>query len=181
MRSKAIVFFLMLILLIALNKRTSAEAHSDVELLANVMYLENGYTGKNDAENTVVLLYTGSVVLNRMESGEWGGKTMHDVIFAKGQYASSTKNNLYKKKIPNKVMKLAEMLMKYGSVLPKEVVYQSTQKNLGVVYQVIDGEYFASVNGKTGKSRIPDFIFKIIFERRNFKCLKKLQSLFRGA
>lgn len=145
--------FLLLVVFGMLNffslTEVQAYTNDDVELLANIMWLENGHTGKTTKENEQVLLYTGSVVVNRANSGEWGGTTIHDVLYAKGQYASSTKNRLFKEDIPEKVYVMAEFLLCYGPVCPKEVIYQSMQPNLGKRWKVIAGEYFATTNGKT--------------------------------
>ena len=120
---------------------------ADSRMLADVMWLENGHTGKTEAENRECLILTGSVVLNRMKSGEWGGKTVKEVIFCRGQYASHTKNNIGKTDTPDWVYELAEEMMNYGTNVPDYVIFQSQQPKLGTRYKVIDGEYFATSGG----------------------------------
>ena len=147
---------------------------ADTKMLADVMWLENGHTGKTKDENRECLILTGSVVLNRMKSGEWGGTTIKEVIYAKGQYASHTKNNIGKTDTPDWVYELAEDMLNYGTNVPDYVIYQSMQAGLGTHWKKIDGEYFATngghknegydmvaeVNGSFGRDiRIFDYVF----------------------
>lgn len=125
---------------------------TDVQILGDVMWLENGHTGKNEQENKECLILTGAVVLNRMVSDDkwWhlkGDKTVYDVIYAKGQYASSTKEGIGKTDTPEWVYDLARYILNYGTNVPDYVIYQSTQSNLGTVWKIIDGEYFATAGG----------------------------------
>lgn len=120
---------------------------ADTKMLADVMWLENGHTGKTEDENRECLILTGSVVLNRMKSGEWGGTTIKEVIYAKGQYASHTKNNIGKTDTPDWVYELAEDMLNYGTNVPDYVIYQSMQAGLGTHWKKIDGECFATAGG----------------------------------
>lgn len=119
----------------------------DVNLLADVAYLENGSTGKDEAENREVLILTMAVVLNRVEDGGWGGKTIKEVIYSPGQYAVSTKDGIGKVKTPQYIKDLAREVLTKGTNVPKYVFYQSTQKNLGTIWKIIDGECFATTGG----------------------------------
>lgn len=124
----------------------------DVQILGDTMWLENGHTGRNEEENRECLILTGAVVLNRMVSNDkWlhlkGDKTVYDVIYAKGQYASSTKEGIGKTNTPEWVYDLARDMLNYGTNVPDYVIFQSTQENLGTVWKVIDGEYFATAGG----------------------------------
>ena len=121
--------------------------YEDTLLLATVMYKENGYTGKTEQENRECLILTGAVPVNRVKNGGWGGDTLHDVIFAKGQYAKSTKDAIGKITPPQEIIDLAEDILTYGTNVPDYVVFQSMQPNLGTVWKVIDGEYFATQGG----------------------------------
>jgi len=144
------MFLSSLIILLTLSMSFSINSNytkEDVELLANIMYLENGSTGKTEDENRQVLIATGSVVMNRVKSGEWGGTTIKDVLYAKGQYASATKNRIGKVEIPQHVYDLAEEILCYGTNVPDYVIYQSMQPKLGTQWKVIDGEYFATGGG----------------------------------
>lgn len=121
---------------------------ADVNLLANIMYLENGSTGKTEDENRQALIATGAVVMNRVKSGKWGGTTIQDVLYAKGQYANDTKKRIGKVEIPQYVYDLAEEILCYGTNVPNYVVYQSMQSKLGTVWKIIGGtEYFATEHG----------------------------------
>ena len=144
------MFLSSLIILLTLSMSSSINSNytkEDVELLANIMYLENGSTGKTEDENRQVLIATGSVVMNRIKSKEWGGTTIKDVLYAKGQYASATKNRIGKVEIPQHVYDLAEEILCYGTNVPDYVIFQSMQPKLGTVWKIIDGEYFATGGG----------------------------------
>lgn len=120
---------------------------ADTKMLGDVMWLENGHTGKTEEENREVLILTGVVPVNRAISGEWGGNTIKEVIYAKGQYANSTKDRIGKTDTPDWVYQLADDIMTYGTNVPEYVVYQSMQPRLGTRWKVIDGEYFATNGG----------------------------------
>lgn len=116
--------------------------HHDWNLLSACMMLENGNNGDE------CLLLTGSVVVNRAWYCSWCPSTIEGVLYQKGQYASHTVNNLETVLVTDHIKLLAKYLLLYGPICPKEVVFQSQQKNLGRKhYKVIDTpdgpEYFA--------------------------------------
>ena len=116
--------------------------HHDWNLLSACMMLENGNNGDE------CLLLTGSVVVNRAWYCSWCPSTIEEVLYQKGQYASHTVNNLETVLVPEHIKLLAKYLLLYGPICPKDVVFQSQQKNLGRKhYKVIDTpdgpEYFA--------------------------------------
>ena len=155
----------MLAVLMALFLITPAYPHTqaDTQLLADIMYLENGSTGKTEAENREVLILTACVVLNRMESGEWGGDTIEAVLNCPGQYASHTRNNVGKCNTPQYIVNLAEDILTFGTNVPKYVIFQSTQKNLGTIWKIVDGECFATGGGY--KNEGFNHITKICYDR----------------
>ena len=114
----------------------------DLDLLSACMQLENGNNGDR------CLLLTGSVVLNRRDYVSWCPNTVEGVLYQKGQYARDTVNRLEKVIATEHIRLLAKYLLIYGPICPKNVIYQSQQKNLGSDhYDIIktpDGpEYFA--------------------------------------
>lgn len=119
----------------------------DIQILGDIAWLENGHTGKTEEENRAALILTMAVVKNRVVSGQWGGDTITAVLNAKGQYASHTKNNIGKTDTPQWVYDMARDMLMFGSNVPDYVVFQSMQPNLGTVWKVIDGEYFATGGG----------------------------------
>ena len=130
-----------------LEKYVEAEGHQpyteDIELLAEVMYHENWHTDKEH----LAAYYTGAVVMNRVRSDEkWlhlkGDKTVYDVIYAKGQYATTKK--FFTVKLPNECYQLAIKILKDGTDdVPLNVIFQSTHKEFGSgVWKCINGEYF---------------------------------------
>ncbi len=114
----------------------------DLDLLSACMQLENGNNGDR------CLLLTGSVVLNRRDYVSWCPNTVEGVLYQKGQYARDTVDRLEKVIATEHIRLLAKYLLIYGPICPKNVIYQSQQKNLGSDhYDIIktpDGpEYFA--------------------------------------
>ena len=114
----------------------------DLDLLSACMQLENGNNGDR------CLLLTGSVVLNRRDYVSWCPNTVEGVLYQKGQYARDTVDRLEKIIATEHIRLLAKYLLIYGPICPKNVIYQSQQKNLGSDhYDIIktpDGpEYFA--------------------------------------
>lgn len=106
----------------------------DMQLLAEVMYHENYCNGYE------VMLYTGSVVLNRVKH-EWFPDTIKGVLYQKGQYATTHK--FFTKEIPAEVYDIALHLLLCGSQAPDNVIFQSTHKEFGHgVWKCIKGEYF---------------------------------------
>ena len=67
----------------------------DVMVLGDVGWSENGSTGLTEEDNIAAILLTMIVPLNRWHSGKWGN-TLREVIWAKNQYAQSTKNDIGK-------------------------------------------------------------------------------------
>lgn len=87
-------------------------------------------------------MYVGSVVLNRVHSS-WFPKqnTIKQVATAKGQYACMWDGNAYK--TPTETNKEVAMeLLKNGSVLPENVVFQALFKQGNGVYCKINKTYF---------------------------------------
>lgn len=87
-------------------------------------------------------MYVGSVVLNRVHSS-WFPKqnTVKQVATAKGQYACMWDGNAYK--TPTETNKEVAMeLLKNGSVLPENVVFQALFKQGNGVYCKINKTYF---------------------------------------
>lgn len=108
----------------------------DIQLLAAAMELENG------CNSDLCLLYTGSVILNRMNSPEWPN-TIYGVLHQKGQYAAWTLRHLDTVKVSDRTMSLALKLVMCGS-MDKEIIFQSMHPELGKVKYHIDTEYFAT-------------------------------------
>ena len=96
---------------------------SEIELLCKVIYAE---AVENDLTS---YQYVGAVVMNRVDYGYWGD-TIHDVVYADGQYActwnGSYKFSLSVNNIPEDVYLVAEELLsgeRYG--VPESVIFQA--------------------------------------------------------
>ena len=108
----------------------------DILLLAAAMELENG------CNSDLCLLYTGSVILNRVASPRFPN-TIYGVLHQKGQYAAWTLRHLDTVKISERTLSLALKLAMCGS-LDTEIIFQSMHPELGRVKYHIDTEYFAT-------------------------------------
>lgn len=95
----------------------------DIQDLGGTMQLENGDNGDE------CLLLTGSVVLNRLYSKNWKGDTIRDIILAKGQYATKTRNNFTTVKVKKRIKMLAKYLLIFGPICDSRVTYQGQSIN----------------------------------------------------
>lgn len=128
---------------------------NDVKILAGVMFGE-------EEGNPLMAAGAGSVVINRVNDRRFPG-TIEDVVYEKvvtaeatyEQYAPRTKQIIQcvidGKPIPKSLadveyvpewyFKIANLLIKYGSMLPEGVIYQAHFKQGTEVYLEWDGEY----------------------------------------
>ena len=117
-----------------IDKKGEIIDHEDLELLSEVMFWENYSNGYE------VMLYTGSVVLNRVKHPDFPD-TIREVLYQKGQYITTPK--FYTKEIPQEVKDIAMHLLLCGSQAPDRVIFQSTHREFGSgVWKAIKGEYF---------------------------------------
>lgn len=151
---------------------------ADTRLLADVMWLENGSTGETEEDNIQCLILTGVVPVNRAKAGGWGGSTLHDVIYMKGQYAYDTIRRIGKCDTPQYVIDLAEEILTYGTNVPSYVVYQSMQSGLGTVWKTIKNkpksEYFATEKGHENEGQD----IKIITYKKEY-CRQAFQRIIK--
>lgn len=88
-------------------------------------------------------LYTGSVVLNRVAHKSYPN-SIEGVIYQPRQYACVRDGN-YDREPTATNWEVAEELLRNGSVLPRNVVFQSQFKQGDFVYARIDGEVFCGL------------------------------------
>ena len=119
------------------NSEITSYTEEDIELLANIMYFEEGCF-MNDKKGEYVLKLAGSVVLHRVNSDIYPD-SIHDVLYQKGQYPTSKKFGT--KVIPVIIYEWAESLLRDGPIGPNNLLYQSRAKQ-GEVYYEYEGEYF---------------------------------------
>lgn len=111
----------------------------ELELLAHLIYAEAG----SDWIADETLYYVGSVVLNRMSSDLFPD-TMYEVIYQTEpclQYACTVDGNI-EKEPTERCYRIAEDLLRNGSVLPENVIFQSSFKQGSGVYIYVDTIYF---------------------------------------
>lgn len=107
----------------------------DIYIMAHLL---NGECG--NVKNDEWVKYYGSVVLNRIDSTEFPN-TLEEVVFQKHplQYACTVDGN-YDREPPERMYRLAEQLLRHGSIIPENVVFQATfrqgkiWKKCGVTY-----------------------------------------------
>lgn len=88
-------------------------------------------------------LYTGSVVLNRVAHKSYPN-TIEGVITQRRQYSSYTDGNFHREPTPTN-WEVAEELLRGGSVLPSNVVFQAQFRQGDFCYAKVDGEYFCGI------------------------------------
>lgn len=111
----------------------------DVDLLARLLTCEMGCSWIADEQQ----LYVGSVVLNRVASDLFPD-TLQEVIYQPGQYAPAISGWIETVQPDERTIGNARWLLENGSVLPENVLYQST-----VVQGEVYDSYYDAVLGTT--------------------------------
>ena len=109
---------------------------AEVDLLAHLIFAEAGSDWCEDN----MLYYTGSVVLNRIES-EYFPNTMREVIYQPGQY-SCISNGMIDYEYNQRAYNVAEDLLMSGSCLPKNVLFQAQCEQGDGTYVKVQNMYF---------------------------------------
>lgn len=114
----------------------------DLHVLSAVMQLENG-----DANDRCLLL-TGSVLINRAKYCSWCPNSLRACVFQgykdssfPQQYATNTVVKLDTVKVTDRVEKLAIQLLIFGTICPRNVIYQAQFQQGSGVYDQIPSEY----------------------------------------
>lgn len=115
---------------------TYSYSEEDLDLLARLIYQEAGAEYCTDQ----MQLFTGSVVLNRVES-EWFPNTIHEVIYQPGQYACVDSGAI---NIPadERSIESARYLLENGTVIPNNVVFQSEGLQGDGLFAQIGNQYY---------------------------------------
>lgn len=108
----------------------------ELELLAHLIFAEAGSDWCNDE----MLYSVGSVVLNRMAS-DYFPSTMREVIYEKGQY-ECTWNGAIEKEPNERAYRIAEDLLRNGSTLPSNVIFQAQFEQGDGTYSKVQNMYF---------------------------------------
>lgn len=122
--------------------QSNTYTEADVELLARLMYAEEGVLLQRLPEWQARAAHKlcGSVVLNRMNCNFGGATTIEEVIYAPGQYSSASV--LFEKEVPDIVYQWAEELLMYGPIGPENMVFQSQSPQGSETYKQIYNQYF---------------------------------------
>lgn len=129
------------------NYIESAYDLSDKELLAQLMYAEEGIFFKQYEENPeqveLVHKLAGSVALHRFKSHYMGAQSLSDVLYAKNQYDVQTVQRVEQgQDMPDIVYVWAEDLLQNGPIGPETLIYQSEFKQGSDIYEHIGNQYF---------------------------------------
>lgn len=118
-------------------KSTKEETISqiDLNLLAHLIYAESGNLGEQ------AMIYTGSVVLNRVKYHRYFPDTIREVIYQRGQYACTWDGHINLEPSIT-AYNVADLLLRHGSHLPENVVFQAEFKQGDGVYAQIGNTYY---------------------------------------
>lgn len=108
----------------------------DLEILAHLLGGEAGSDWCSDQ----MIYYVGSVVLNRVAADDFPD-TIEGVVFQEGQYACTWDGN-YDRKPSERHYLIAEDLLRNGSLLPPDVVFQAEFEQGSGVYAKVQNMYF---------------------------------------
>jgi hypothetical protein len=124
------------------EKVDNASEEDEVMLLAKLMHAEEGvlrYKLSYD-EAKLAHMLCGSVVINRRNMNYMGAKTIKDVIYTPGQYASL---DSLEQDVPEETIEWARELIENGPIGPSNMIYQA-QFEQGNVYEHIGNQYFCT-------------------------------------
>lgn len=127
----------------AYNQEETHYDQTDVELLARLMYAEEGIFIYRLPENEAkyVNQLAGSVVLHRRNMNYRGAKTIEEVIYDEGQYAC-VENGSIDQEVPEIVYEWAEELLKYGPIGPENMIFQAEFEQGTEVFDQVGNQYF---------------------------------------
>lgn len=121
----------------------------DLELLAHAINAEQGTEYEDEQKTNALQIYTGQVILNRLNSHYMGAESIEDVLYAEGQYAC-VYDSSWDKPITERAYKNAEILLSgadyseiYGiEKMPENVIYQAQFEQGSDVWKHIGNTYF---------------------------------------
>lgn len=108
----------------------------ELELLAHLINAEAGCDWCTDT----MMYYTGSVVLNRVDSDRFPD-TLESVIYQNGQYQCTWDGN-FEKTPTERAYLIARDLLISGSIIPSNVVYQAQFSQGSGIYAIEQNMYF---------------------------------------
>ena len=125
----------------------SIEESTDCMVVEDIPYSLEDYevmvqllTGECQNQGWDCQVAVGSVALNRV-AHEWYPDTLYEVAHQKGQYACFKDKNAYRE--PTELtLEVADYLLRNGSQLPSNVIYQAQFKQGSGVYKTIGNQIF---------------------------------------
>lgn len=127
---------------------TKSYSKDDVALLAHIINAENGIEFKDEDLTNRLQIYTGQVVLNRMNLHYMGATSIEEVLYTPGQYACISDCS-WDNPVSERAYKNAELLLSgapywdiYGiEKMPDNVIYQAEFKQ-GTTWMKVHDTYF---------------------------------------
>lgn len=108
----------------------------ELNLLAKIIWAEAGSDWLTDEHQRAVA----SVVINRVNDNRFPD-TIKDVIYQEGQYGC-VYNGMINQNPNQRAYDNAKYVLENGSVIPEDIVWQSTKPQGEGVWRVIQGHYF---------------------------------------
>lgn len=107
------------------RSRPVVHTNRHINYIKNLTLLTKAINSESVGEKYIDKMRTGSVILNRLHNGGFG-KTLHDVIYHPNQFKGvNTKYFRIDTRTPAGLdsYRAARTLLKYGSILPENVLY----------------------------------------------------------
>lgn len=147
---KIFIIIFALICIGSTSKTTLAKNNtpfSDAELIAKVIYLENGGGSLKERALTGIALY------NRAMYCPWCPDDIYDCIMQKAgpywQYDKSTRDGLYDAPVTKSNLRIAKKALRGGYKTPHNMIYQGRSLNGELYYKSKNGEIFGRDIGWT--------------------------------
>lgn len=113
------------------EEETKTYSKDDVALLAHIINAEQGIEYDNEEKTNKLQIYTGQVVLNRMNQEYRGASTIEEVLYSPGQYACISDCS-WDNPVSERAYKNAELLL---SGAPYWEIYNIPQMPDDVIFQ----------------------------------------------
>lgn len=121
--------------LLSTTKTERTYSNDDLYVLSHIIDAEMGVESWEDK------LYTGSVVLNRVQGDPYWGNTIREVVFKRGQYQPTWSGSFYRHPSQESI-NAARYLLENGSQIPCNVVYQAEFKQGSGIWKKTKGAYY---------------------------------------
>ena len=124
-------------------------SEDDIALLAHIINAEQGIEYDDEEKNNKLQIYTGQVVLNRMNQAYRGASTIEEILYSPGQYACISDCS-WDNPVSERAYKNAELLISgepYWEIynipkMPDDVIYQAEFPQGSSIWMNLGDTYF---------------------------------------